>query len=126
MVLRGEIEEICGLAGAKYARLWRSYVVTLAAPRALTVTAGGFLPCAGCPAPRGCPCERRRDDWDAARTALADTGCTVVVDNVALEDRALGRDYRFMLETGLWALAHHFGLTRVGKGVVGNRGSKKF
>jgi hypothetical protein len=127
MVLRGELEEVHGLAGEHYRSLYRSYMAAISAPRALAVTAGGFSPCASCPGMgegKLCLCERRKAEWIDVRIALADSGCTWFVDHVVLYDRPVAQSQHFLVQTGLWAAAQHFGIAkRWAKGVsVRNRG----
>jgi len=120
MVLRGELEHELATAGGEYARVWRAYVSTVAAPRraAIRDDVGGIFDCGGCLGLVGsgfCLCAARKEEWLNANRALrrASWAALVEVQKVVLHDEAASSVT--ILRLGLMALLRHFGLTPKGK-----------
>ena len=122
MVLRGELELELATAGGEYARVWRAYVSTVAAPRraAIRDEVGGIFDCGGCLSLVGsgfCLCAARKEEWlnanRALRRASARPGYSwaalIEVQKVVLHDEPASSVS--ILRLGLTALAQHFGLT---------------
>jgi len=125
--LRGKLEPQQVAAGQEYARLYRSYMATLAGPATLTNgSGGGSIDCGGCLGMVGaamCICERRKREYLRAHAAIAATGHSHwrLTQRVAIENLPISLANVDTLGIALWALAQHFGLlTKSKKGVLEN------
>jgi hypothetical protein len=128
MELRGEIAREQALAGLEYGRVYRAYLATLSGPKRPNASGHGtLLDCGGCLGMVGtqmCICERRKRAWMAAAAVIAGPQMRVTLALV-LEDKKPASSFECeSLSIALWALAHHFGLTKSKKGVLEKAASK--
>ena len=132
MVLRGEVDAVLATAGDLYRGEYRAYLAAICAPRmpvrALGEAAGAISRCVWCPRSGGgeqnaqavfCLCADRERKWRSSQAALADSGASAEVERVCLDDRQCPLSLLWLLQVGLRALAHHYGLTRGTKRPIG-------
>ena len=111
-----------GTAGNLYRGEYRAYIAAICAPRTLGKATGAMSRCDGCLGAKPgdfCLCDHRKAKWTQTKMVLADTGASGQVDRVCLDDQQVQYSYLWLLQVGLRALAHHYGLTGGAKRPIG-------